>query len=496
MKRNLFIVAFLVLVVSVVSQPLLTSPAIATSDNPRYDLQDGVDNCFDSEAVLPCFVSTGDDEFAIYLAPCTAAITNFCFTATVDDQPAPSTLQFVARVSAYKTQSGGEGAGYESGFVAYYVPPGSSINSKELTGECCWVPPNQTSGGGRVDLTDANVAGKVVKIVMKYKVSSLPQYSMVVSDDGNMDFDLDGQNLTVTAEGKAARVAVDSAEQHIDFDTEKSEDESLPWANRCGIPSMQRLVCNVETADSDGLMFYGKSKALAFPDASQIAQGPIWVSHSATYFLFPSYDPNTKQISTKTAAPHFLADGITLNKANFNAFLPNGILSQWGIEKTQANLQAALAATVEKEGGGEVVQAPNFEITSDGVKVKFEPITFSAPVISVKNKTVKAAAKSKAWPKVDKVVKVKVGTTLNAIKGTWTGIPTPQITYQWYVCSQKVARATQSIPSNCKSVRLQTRTKFRLTSAHKGKYITVRVIGKSGGTSNTVWLAISTDKVI
>jgi hypothetical protein len=109
---------------------------------------------------------------------------------------------------------------------------------------------------------------------------------------------------------------------------------------------------------------------------------------------------------------------------------------------------------------------------------------------------VKAAAKSKAWPKVDKVVKVKVGTTLNAIKGTWTGIPTPQITYQWYVCSQKVARATQSIPSNCKSVRLQTRTKFRLTSAHKGKYITVRVIGKSGGTSNTVWLAISTDKVI
>jgi len=491
MKRNLFIVAFLVLVVSVVSQPLLTSPAIATSDNPRYDLQDGVDNCFDSEAVLPCFVSTGDDEFAIYLAPCTAAITNFCFTATVDDQPAPSTLQFVARVSAYKTQSGGEGAGYESGFVAYYVPPGSSINSKELTGECCWVPPNQTSGGGRVDLTDANVAGKVVKIVMKYKVSSLPQYSMVVSDDGNMDFDLDGQNLTVTAEGKAARVAVDSAEQHIDFDTEKSEDESLPWANRCGIPSMQRLVCNVETADSDGLMFYGKSKALAFPDASQIAQGPIWVSHSATYFLFPSYDPNTKQISTKTAAPHFLADGNTLNKANFNAFLPNGILSQWGIEKTQANLQAALAATVEKEGGGEVVQAPNFEITSDGVKVKFEPITFSAPVISVK-KAIKAVVQQK--PTI--AGQAKVGKTLTTNKGRWSGNPTPKFTYQWYVCTQGVAKANQTVPSTCKAVSGQTKTTFKLTSAHKGKYITVKVTGRSGRTSNTVWLAISTVKVI
>lgn len=490
MKRKLIIVAFLVLAASVVSQPFLNAPAIAASDNPRYDQQTGVVNCNDPGAVLPCFSQDGDDGFAIFLAPCTADITNFCFTATVDGQPAPPTLQFVARVSAYNTQTGGEGAGYESGFVAYYVPQGSSINSKELTGECCWVPPNQTDGDGLVDLTDANVAGKVIKIVMKYKVSSLPQYSMVVSDDGNMDFDLDGQNLTVTAEGKAARVAVDSADQHIDFDTEKSEDTSLPWLNRCGIPSMSRLVCNVDTADSDGLMFYGKSKALAFPSPSEIAQGPIWVSHSATYFLFPSYNPVTKQISTKTAAPHFLADGTTVNTANFNAFLPNGILSQWGIEKTQANLQAALAATVEKEGGGEVVQSPTFEITDDGVMIKFTPITFSAPVISVKNKTVKAVAKMR--PTI--TGRAKVGQTLNAKKGTWTGIPTPKYTYQWYVCTQKVARATQSIPRNCKSTGKPTTT-FKPTSAHRGKYITVRVTGQSGLTPSTVWLAISTDKV-
>ena len=490
MKRKLIIVAFLVLAASVVSQPFLNAPAIAASDNPRYDQQTGVVNCNDPGAVLPCFSQDGDDGFAIFLAPCTADITNFCFTATVDGQPAPPTLQFVARVSAYNTQTGGEGAGYESGFVAYYVPQGSSINSKELTGECCWVPPNQTDGDGLVDLTDANVAGKNIKIVMKYKVSSLPQYSMVVSNDGEMDFDLVGQNLTVTAEGKAARVAVDSADQHIDFDTEKSEDTSLPWLNRCGIPSMSRLVCNVDTADSDGLMFYGKSKALAFPSASEIAQGPIWVSHSATYFLFPSYNPVTKQISTKTAAPHFLADGTTVNTANFNAFLPNGILSQWGIEKTQANLQAALAATVEKEGGGEVVQSPTFEITDDGVMIKFTPITFSAPVISVKNKTVKAVAKMR--PTI--TGRAKVGQTLNAKKGTWTGIPTPKYTYQWYVCTQKVARATQSIPRNCKSTGKPTTT-FKPTSAHRGKYITVRVTGQSGLTPSTVWLAISTDKV-
>lgn len=493
MKRKLIIVAFLVLAASVVSQPFLNAPAIAASDNPRYDQQTGVVNCNDPGAVLPCFSQDGDDGFAIFLAPCTADITNFCFTATVDGQPAPPTLQFVARVSAYNTQTGGEGAGYESGFVAYYVPQGSSINSKELTGECCWVPPNQTYGDGLVDLTDANVAGKNIKIVMKYKVSSLPQYSMVVSNDGEMDFDLVGQNLTVTAEGKPARVAVDSAIQHINFDTEKSEDTSLPWLNRCGIPSMSRLVCNVQTADSDGLMFYGKSKALAFPSASEVAQGPIWVSHSATYFLFPSYNPVTKQISTKTAAPHFLADGTTVNTANFNAFLPNGILDQWGIAKTQANLQAALAATVQKESGGEVVQEPNFEITNDGVMVKFDPITFSAPVISVKNKTVKAAVK--IVPKLSKVVKVKVGTILDAVKGTWTGIPTPKFTYQWYFCTLKVTKATQTVPSKCKAIIGQTKTTFKPTSAHKNKYITVRVTGKSGLTPSTAWLAPSTVKV-
>lgn len=494
MKKMTLIVGVLLLIVSFVSQPILTTPAIAGSNvAPDYDQQPGVVDCSDPEADLPCFVKDGDDAFAIFMAPCTLTITNFCFTATVDDQPAPSTLQFVARVSAYKTHtSTAMGAGYESGFVAYYVPPNDSLDNRELTGECCWVPPNQTMGDGLVDLTPADIAGKVIKIVMKYKVTSLPQYSMVVSNDGNMDFELLGQDLTVTVEGKAARVAVDSAAQHINFDTEKNEDETLPWTNRCGIPSMRFLRCNVQRAQTDGLMFYGKSKALAFPSASEKTQGPIWVSHSATYFLFPSLEvrDGLSSITTKTAAPHFLADGVTLNKANFNAFLPNGILSQWGIEKTEANLKAALAATVKKETGGEVEVTPNLEITDDGVKVKFPTITFSAPVISVK-KAIKAVVQLK--PTITGQAKVKE--TLITNKGRWTGNPTPKFTYQWFFCSQKVTSERQTVPSYCLPVSGQTKTTLTLTSSHKGKYITVRVTGKSGGTSNTVWLAKSTGKV-
>jgi hypothetical protein len=387
MKRSVLLAMSLLLAVVVIDQSAsLTSVVAADTTAPKYDQQPGINSCT-NDGVLPCY-DGADDSFVIYMASCTASITNFCYTATVDNQPAPSTLQFVAYISAAKTNtpSAFDYAGYESAFTAYYVAPGGTLNKRERLSDCCWVPPNQTSGNGEVDLTKANIEGKVIKVVMKYKTVSLPQVSAVVADDGNMEFDLVGEDLTVTAEGKAARVAVDSPTQHINFDTEKSEDTSLPWTNRCGIPSMKFLVCNVDRAATDGLMFYGKSKTFSFPPGSTNASG-VWVSHNATYFHFPKAEPvnGVLQVSVATAAPHFLADGTTLNEGKFNAFLPNAILKQWGLEKTEEKLKASLSATVAR-GTTEEEVVPELVITDDGVKVKFPKITFSAPVIAVKNK--------------------------------------------------------------------------------------------------------------
>ena len=386
MKRSIFLSVAFLLLASVVGQSASpTSVVAADTTAPKYDQQPGINSCT-TDGVLPCY-DGADDSFTIYMAPCTASITNFCYTATVDNQPAPSTLQFVAYISAAKTNTpSASDAGYESAFTAYYVAPGGTLNKRERLSDCCWVPPNQTSGNGKVDLTSANIAGKVIKVVMKYKTVSLPQNSVVVADDGNMEFDLVGEDLTVTAEGKAARVAVDSADQHINFDTEKSEDTSLPWTNRCGIPSMKFLVCNVDRAATDGLMFYGKSKTFSFPPGSTNASG-VWVSHNATYFHFPKAAPvnDVLQVSVATAAPHYLADGKTLNEGNFNAFLSNDILKQWGLEKTEAKLKASLSSTVTR-GTVEEEVVPELVITDDGVKVKFPKISFSAPVIAVKNK--------------------------------------------------------------------------------------------------------------
>jgi hypothetical protein len=60
-------------------------------------------------------------------------------------------------------------------------------------------------------------------------------------------------------------------------------------------------------------------------------------------------------------------------------------LKQWGLEKTEAKLKASLSSTVTR-GTTEEEVVPELVITDDGVKVKFPKISFSAPVIAVKNK--------------------------------------------------------------------------------------------------------------
>ena len=325
------------------------------------------------------------------LSECTNAITNFCYSATVDNQPAPSTLKFTATVSAYQTHtSSNRAAGYEAYVNAYYVADGNTFSSEFPFGSSDR-PRDQGEGDGKVDLTPANIEGKVIKVVLKYKTVGIPQYSVVVADDGNMDFDIVDQDMTLTVEGKAARVAVDSATEHINFGTERSDDTSLPWTNRCGIPSMKFVVCNVDRATTDGLMFYARSKSFTFPPGSTVP-APIWVSTNATYFHFPNVEivNNLPLITVKTAAPHFLADGTTLNEGNFSTFLPNGLLKEWGIQKTEEALKAALAASITK-GTTETDVTPALLLTDDGVKVKFPKISFSAPVISVKQKPAVAA---------------------------------------------------------------------------------------------------------
>jgi hypothetical protein len=105
---------------------------------------------------------------------------------------------------------------------------------------------------------------------------------------------------------------------------------------------------------------------------------------------------------------------------------------------------------------------------------------------------VKAVAGTKPSVSGTPTATTKGTNKLTANKGTWTGYPTPVITYQWYSCSKTVAAATATVPSTCQSISKATTSTLAVTNSFKGKYLAVAVTGTSSGTTATKWLSKST----
>lgn len=156
--------------------------------------------------------------------------------------------------------------------------------------------------------------------------------------------------------------------------------------------------------------------------------------------------------------------------------------------------------------GGEISSAPvaptrvgytfaGWSVTDGGTAVSF-PYTPSVAVdITLYAKwilvNVKAAATVK--PTISGTAKVK--SKLTTKPGTWTGAPTPKLTYQWYSCTKAVAAATSTIPKTCKALNGKTSSTLTVATTDKSKFIAVRVTGTSTGTSATIWLSKSTSVV-
>jgi hypothetical protein len=90
----------------------------------------------------------------------------------------------------------------------------------------------------------------------------------------------------------------------------------------------------------------------------------------------------------------------------------------------------------------------------------------------------------------------KVGKTLTAVKGTWTGAPTPSPTIQWYSCETRVTKTKSAVPGNCTRIAGATGLRYTLKAAQENKFVTVAVTAISGSTTPTIWVAISTLKVV
>lgn len=365
----------------------VTSQVSATAVIPEYT--ELLPKCTNpSAATVPCHWPdpSNTDAPVVILLKCnpSAGITNYCYDITVNGAAAPATLGLTARMTAYKTHDASvSNAQYEAMFHLYQIPSGGSLSTSDVFG-VGQRPRNQDGGSGKVDLSGVLAPTDVVKITAKFKMHKLPQYNVFIASNGMMTFALTGNDLTVTMEGSPARVAIESATQHIDFDTEKNDDPTKAWTDRCGIPSMKFVVCNVDRAESNPLIFYGRSSTMVNPPAADVP-GPIWVSTNATYFHQPGVSFDSKgnpQLQLKFAAPHLLADGSTVNSGSFRTFLPAGLLAQWKIDMTQEALEKTLAASIRKNGVETVVER-TFSISPEGVLVTLPNLTYSSPEVFI-----------------------------------------------------------------------------------------------------------------
>jgi hypothetical protein len=133
--------------------------------------------------------------------------------------------------------------------------------------------------------------------------------------------------------------------------------------------------------------------------------------------------------------------------------------------------------------------------TSGGAVIEFPYNPEVTSSVMLYAKWVKNPVKAVATVKPTISGMAKVSKTLTAKKGTWTGYPTPTVSYQWYACIGSISAPRSAVPTSCKKITGATKSTFKLTSAQKGKWVTVLVTGTSSGTTKTSWLAKSTGKV-
>jgi len=115
---------------------------------------------------------------------------------------------------------------------------------------------------------------------------------------------------------------------------------------------------------------------------------------------------------------------------------------------------------------------PDFNVAGDDAVYYIDNLAFNGattPAIPVAPATV-APAMTKAATVSGTA---KVGSSLTAAKGTWTGTPAPTFVYSWYRCTV-AGNATTAAPAasaKCSVIAKATAASYKLVAADKGKYV-------------------------
>jgi hypothetical protein len=68
-----------------------------------------------------------------------------------------------------------------------------------------------------------------------------------------------------------------------------------------------------------------------------------------------------------------------------------------------------------------------------------------------------------------------VGTVESTSEGTWTGVPDPTFSYQWFLCDSEQTVAPGQVPADCVSIPGATSSNYTPVIAQVGKYLMAQV---------------------
>lgn len=107
-------------------------------------------------------------------------------------------------------------------------------------------------------------------------------------------------------------------------------------------------------------------------------------SNAACEFSTPTWDANTGSISWVAAAPHFAADGVTLNRGFYRAVIPaEDALLLWGLANP-AQAKLALTVSVTNDGTDKQTSIKNISFRKGAIRIEFSNFTFSKNTFVIK----------------------------------------------------------------------------------------------------------------
>ncbi|MCX6452425.1 MAG: hypothetical protein NT174_05045 [Actinobacteria bacterium] len=114
--------------------------------------------------------------------------------------------------------------------------------------------------------------------------------------------------------------------------------------------------------------------------------GMMVASNGSCALSTPVWNNDTKQMTWSAAAPHFAADGTTVNKGFYRAIIPAKDADLlWGL-KNAADAATALEVSVTTEAGGSTAATTNISVKNNSIIIDATGFSYSKPKLSVKIK--------------------------------------------------------------------------------------------------------------